>query len=153
MAWLSEDDAWAVWLAIAMLLGVAELFSLDLVLLMLSAGALVGMLTALAGLGLTVQLLAAVIASVAMLGLVRPSVTRRLHRGPELRQGVAALVGREGFALTEVSVHSGQVKLGGEVWTARPYDEHAVIADGAKVQVLEIRGATAYVTEVPQLGA
>jgi membrane protein implicated in regulation of membrane protease activity len=65
---------------------------------------------------------------------------------------VAGLVGKEGFAVAEVTVHGGQVKLAGELWTARPYDEYAVIPAGAKVQVFEIRGATAYVHEVPQLG-
>ena len=88
-----------------------------------------------------------------MLVLVRPSVVHRLHSGPTLVQGHAALVGREGFALTEVDARSGQVKLAGEVWTARPYDETAVIPTGARVQVFEIRGATAYVHEVPELGS
>lgn len=148
-----RDNLWGIWLAIAMLLGVAELFSLDLVLLMLAAGALVGMGLDLVGLELWVQVLGAVTTSVAMLALVRPSFVRRLHGGPDLKQGFASLVGQEGFALTEVTERSGQVKLAGEVWTARPYDETAVIPPGAKVQVFEIRGATAYVHEVPQLGA
>ena len=147
-----RDNLWGIWLAIAMLLGVAELFSLDLVLLMLASGALVGMGLDLVGLDLWVQVLGAVTTSVAMLALVRPSFVRRLHGGPELKQGFASLVGQEGFALTEVTEQSGQVKLAGEVWTARPYDETAVIPPGAKVQVFEIRGATAYVHEVPQLG-
>ena len=146
------DNLWGLWLAVAMLLGVAELFSLELVLLMLAMGALVGMGLDLVGLPLAVQLLGAVATSVAMLALVRPGVVRRLHGGPDLQQGFTSLVGREGFALTEVNEQTGQIKLAGEVWTARPYDETAVIPSGAKVQVFEIRGATAYVHEVPQLG-
>lgn len=148
-----RDNMWGTWLALAMLLGVLELASLDLVLLMMAAGCLVGMVAALAGAGLPVQILLAAGSSVAMLFLVRPNVVRRLHSGPELRHGPAALVGQEGFALLEINARGGQAKLGGEVWTARPYDEDDVIPSGAKVQVLQIRGATAYVTEVPQLGA
>jgi membrane protein implicated in regulation of membrane protease activity len=151
MEWL-QDNAWAVWLAAAMLLGVAELASLDLVLLMLAAGCLVGAGVAAAELPFLVQALAAALASTAMLLLVRPSVVHRLHSGPTLVQGHAALVGQEGFALSEVDARgAGQVKLAGEVWTARPYDETAVIPSGARVQVFEIRGATAYVHEVPEL--
>lgn len=134
-----------------MLLGVAELFSLDLVLLMLAVGALVGMTAALLDVPALAQVLLAAGAAVAMLAVVRPGVVRRLHTSPELRHGAAALVGQEGFALAELSEQTGQVKLGGEVWSARPYDETAVIPAGAKVQVLEIRGATAYVYEVPRL--
>ena len=152
MEWL-QDNAWAMWLGAAMVLGVAELASLDLVLLMLAVGCLVGAGVAAAELPFVVQALAAVATSVAMLAVVRPSVVHRLHRGPSLQHGAAALVGREGFALSEVDARGGQVKLGGEVWTARPYDEVAVIPSGARVQVFEIRGATAYVCEVPEIGA
>ena len=146
------EHLWGVWLGLAMLLGVLELFSLDLVLLMLAGGALAGMVAALVGVGLPFQLLAAALASVAMLALVRPNVVKRLRSGPELRIGPEALVGQEGFAVAELSVHGGQIKLAGEIWTARPYDEHEVIPAGAKVQVLQIRGATAYVHQVPELG-
>ena len=152
MEWL-QDNAWTVWLGAAMLLGVAELASLDLALLMLAFGCLVGAGVAAADLPFFLQALAAALASVAMLVLVRPGVVRRLHSGPSLVHGAAALIGREGFALTEVDARGGQVKLEGEVWTAHPYDETAVIPSGARVQVFEIRGATAYVYEVPELGA
>ena len=147
-----RDNMWGTWLGLAMLLGVAELFNLDLVLLMLAAGALVGMVAALAGLGIPLQIIAAAFASVAMLALVRPSMVHRLHRGPDLKSGPAALIGKEGYALGEITAHGGQVKLAGEVWTARPYLDDEVIPEGAKVQLFEIRGATAYVHEVPQLG-
>ncbi len=152
MEWL-RDHLWETWLGLAMLLAVAELFSLDLVLLMLAVGALVGMTTALVGLPLAVQIIAAAAAAVAMLALARPTMVRRLHRGPDLKHGPAALIGEEAFVVGELSPSGGQVKLGGEVWTARPYDETSTIAVGARVQVLEIRGATAYVLEVPQLGS
>ena len=147
-----QENAWAAWLGAAAVLGLAELLSLDLVLLMLACGALVGMLVSLTPAGLPLQIIAAAIASISMLLLVRPNIVRRLHSGPDLRTGFSALVGKEGFAIAEVSVHGGQVKLAGEVWSARPYDDDDVIPVGAKVEVFEIRGATAYVHEVPQLG-
>ena len=150
--WLSEN-AWPLWLGAAMLLAAGELLSLDLVLLMLASGCLVGMIAALVGLPVALQVLAAAATSVMALLLVRPSVLRRLHSGPELQHGFAGLVGEEGFAVAEITAQGGQAKIGGEVWTARPYDESAVIAPGARVQVFEIRGATAYVHEVPSLGA
>ena len=45
----------------------------------------------------------------------------------------------------------GRVKLGGEIWTAKPYDETLVIEPGSTVEVLEIRGATAYVHPCTEL--
>ena len=144
-------QAWQAWLALAIVLGVAELFSLDLILLMLAGGALVGVVVALFGAPVAVQVLAAVAASVAMLALVRPSVVKRLHTGPELTLGHAALVGKQALVVSEVSAHGGQVRIAGELWTARPYDETRVIPAGATVDVLQIKGATALVYEIPQL--
>jgi membrane protein implicated in regulation of membrane protease activity len=149
--WLGEN-AWAVWLGLAMLLGVAELVSLDLILLMLAGGALVGAVTSLA-LPVPVQVFAAVLTSVAMLALVRPNVVRRLHSGPDLVTGHDKLIGKQGVVISEVSCDAGQVRIAGEVWTARPYDDDAVIEPGARVDVFEIRGATAMVHKIPELGS
>src|SRR5437879_4722771 len=100
MQWF-QDNAWAAWLAAACLLGLAELLSLDLVLLMLAGGALVGMLVSLTPAGLPLQIIAAAVTAISMLLLVRPNIVRRLHSGPELRTGPAALIGKEGFAVAE----------------------------------------------------
>jgi membrane protein implicated in regulation of membrane protease activity len=146
-------EAWHVWLSLAIGLGVLELFSLDLILLMLAGGAVVGMVLALIGFDGWVQVLAAVAASVAALGLVRPSVVKRLHSGPTLVLGHDALVGKTAVVVEQVSSQGGQVRIGGELWTARPYDDDAVIEPGSKVDVFQIKGATAMVHKVPELDA
>lgn len=151
--WLENARAWHGWLATAILLAGAELLSLDLILLMLAMGAVVGTLVAVIGLPFAVQLLAAVGASVAMLALVRPSIVKRLHSGPELRLGHTALVGKRAVVVERVSDQGGQVRIGGELWSARAYDESEVIDAGATVDVFEIRGATALVHPVPMLEA
>jgi membrane protein implicated in regulation of membrane protease activity len=144
---------WQAWLGVAIALGVAELFSLDLVLLMMATGALAGMVVALVGLGWPVQVIAAVAASVGMLALVRPNIVKRMHAGPELTLGHAALVGKQGVVVDQVYLHGGQIRVGGDLWTARPYDETEVIEPGAAVDIFEIRGATAYVHRIPTLGS
>jgi membrane protein implicated in regulation of membrane protease activity len=65
--------------------------------------------------------------------------------GPVLRTGTAALVGSRGVAITQVDRHAGLVRLGGENWTARPYDENVIIEAGADVDVYAIDGATAVI--------
>ena len=148
--WLQD---WQAWAALSVALGVAELFSLDLMLLMLATGALAGMVAGLLALPVAIQIIAAVATSVGMLVFVRPSVVKRLHSGPELRLGHQALIGKQGIVVDEVSAQGGQIKIGGEVWTARPYDENEVIEAGATVDVFEIRGATALVHKIPTLGS
>jgi membrane protein implicated in regulation of membrane protease activity len=152
MDWLSEH-AWAAWLGIAALLGMAELVSLDLVLIMLAAGALAGGVTAALGAAVAAQILVAAAVSIAMLALVRPNLIAKLHQGPELRLGHTKLVGERGVVTQRITgLAVGQIKLAGETWSAAPYDEHLTIEPGATVEVFEIRGATAYVHPVAELG-
>lgn len=151
MDWL-RDHAWETWLGLTILLGVAELFSMDLILLMLAAGAGVGMIAALLGAPLVLQVILAATAAVASLALVRPSALKRLHGGPELSLGHGKLVGEQAVALSRISdQEAGRIKLEGQEWTAKPYDETLVIAPGETVEVLQIKGATAMVHPVPRL--
>jgi membrane protein implicated in regulation of membrane protease activity len=138
-------QSWLVWLMIAAALGAAELLTATLDLLLLGCAALAAAGVAAIGLGAGFQLLAFAVAAVLMLAVVRPVARRHLTSAPMLRSGTAALVGREAVALTEVARHSGRVRIGGEEWTARPYDPDLVIPAGAMVDVFAIEGATALV--------
>lgn len=153
MEWFA-DHLWQTWLGLGILLGVAEMFSLDLVLIMLAVGAFAGMLTAVLGLPFAAQVLVAAGASVAMLAVVRPTLAKRLHGGPELSLGHGKLVGERGMVTEQITgLETGRIKLAGEIWTAAPYDENLTIAPGETVEVLQIKGATAYVHPVPTLEA
>ena len=151
MDWLA-DHLWAAWLLLALALGVAEMVSLDLILLMVAVGAVVGALAAIASFPLVLQVLLAAGSSAAMLALVRPNLVKKLHSGPDLVTGTGKLVGQQGVVTEELSAHHpGRVKLAGEIWSACPYDDSLTIAPGAKVEVFAIRGATAYVHPVGEL--
>jgi membrane protein implicated in regulation of membrane protease activity len=151
MDWLA-DNLWQTWLGLAIVLGVAEMFSLDLVLIMMAAGAVAGMIVALVGAPFALQALVAAGASVAMLALVRPQLARRFHGGPELTLGHSKLVGQRAVVTERITgLEVGRIRLAGEVWSAAPYDEHLVITPGETVEVMAIRGATAYVYPVPTL--
>jgi membrane protein implicated in regulation of membrane protease activity len=145
--WLG-DNAWAGWLGLAVVLGIVETTTMDLVFLMLAGGALAGALAAGVGAPLLVQAVVAVVATAALLGVVRPVAKRHLRTPLEARTGVAALVGRDALVTEKVDAHSGQVKLAGEIWSARAFDDREVIEPGARVHVVEIDGATAVVFQV-----
>jgi membrane protein implicated in regulation of membrane protease activity len=142
--WLGEHT-WVAWTGGGVLLAIAEMLSGDFVLLMLAAGAFGGAATAVLGGPVSLQVLVAVAVALGTLVFVRPSVVRRIHRGPELRTGHAALVGTSAVVVEEITAQSGLVKLAGEVWTARPYDTSSTIPVGVRVDVFEINGATAVV--------
>ncbi len=153
MDWL-RDHAWEAWLGLAVLFGVLELVSLDLFLVMLAGGALVGAVTALLGGPPGLQVALALVSSVALLGVIRPPVIRRLHSGPDLKTGAEALIGKRATVLRELAYGTpGRVKIGGDEWTAEPYDEDDRIEPGELVDVVQIKGATAYVLRVHRLGS
>ena len=145
MEWLS-DNAWAAWLSVAAVLGVAEMFSLDLIFLMLAVGAMGGLVAGVLAAPVAVQVLVALGTSLATLTLLRPRLVGRLHGGPELSLGTSKLIGAQGVVTAQITAtETGRVRLAGDVWSAAPYDEHLVIEPGQTVEVLEIRGATAFV--------
>ena len=144
MEWLQNNE-WAAWLIAALALVGFELLTLDLVLLMLGVGAGSAAIVAALTDSTAASLATAVVVSVGMLAVVRPSLARRLHHGPELTTGHQALVGRTAVVVEPVDQHAGQVRLSGEVWSARAYDPTLLMATGTEVHVMEIDGATALV--------
>jgi membrane protein implicated in regulation of membrane protease activity len=140
-------QAWAFWLILAGVLVVGEVMSLGLVLGLIALGAFVAAAVALAGGPLALQLIAFAGGSVALLWLVRPIARAHLRTPRAIRTGTAALLGSRALVLERIDAHGGRVKIGGEVWSARAYDETQVIEPGTTVEVMKIEGATALVYE------
>ena len=138
-------ESWIVWLVLAAVLGVAEIMTTTLAFGLIAAGAVVAGVVGVAGAGLPFQLIAFAVASAAGLGLVRPIAMRHIKQPPLLRTGTSALVGRSAKVVEEVTDDGGKVRIGGELWSARPYDESQVIPVGSTVDVFAIEGATALV--------
>jgi membrane protein implicated in regulation of membrane protease activity len=140
-------DEWVIWLIVAVVFAVGEIATLGFFLAPFAVGALAASLVSAAGADTVVAGVLFLVLSAVLFGLVRPVARRHLRTPPQLRTGTAALVGQNATVLETVSEHTGSVRLQGEVWTARPYDEDETIDAGRRVQVMEIRGATALVSE------
>lgn len=134
-----------VWLILAAVLGVAEMLTTTLALGLLAVGALTAALTEAAGGSGLLQIAVFVVVSLAGIVLIRPIALRRLRRRGTLRTPMAALVGQTGYVLADVTPQAGRIRIGGEEWSARPYDEASVIPAGSTVDILQIKGATALV--------
>lgn len=142
--------AWLWWLGGALLLAIGEVLTLDLVLLMFAGGALAACLAAALGAPVVVQALVGVVAAVVLLVALRPWLLKHLrHRTPLVETNAAALVGRPGIVVTEVSATGGRAKIGGEVWTART-ETGARVDVGAPVRVARIDGAIAVVEPIEE---
>ena len=138
-------SSWIAWLIAAGALAVAEYFTLTLALGLLAAAALVAAVVAGVGGPLLAQVLAFAIAAGVGLLVVRPIARRQMTNTPLVREGSYALIGKRAVVVEEVTGSQGLVKLSGEVWSARAFDEDQVIPAGTPVDVMEIEGATAIV--------
>jgi membrane protein implicated in regulation of membrane protease activity len=142
-------SGWVLWFIAAAVFGIGEMLTTSFFLVPFSVGALLAGIVDLAGAGGIVSWVVFVLVSLLTLAIVRPIARAHLKTPPELRTGTAALIGKSATVLEEINNHEGVgcVKIEGEVWTARAYDDDEVIAQGKRVHVLEIRGATALVSE------
>lgn len=139
------DNPWVLWVALAVVLAIVEMMSLDLVLLMFAIGALGAAVVSAIGAPFWVAVLVFGAISLGLLFFARPPMVRRLHDGPTLVMGHDALVGRTALVLEPVGPRGGRVSLGSEVWSARTEgDLH--IDTGAEALVTRIDGATAVIT-------
>jgi len=141
-------DAWIIWLVAACVLGVGEMHQGGFYLAPFAAGAELATVVSLLGVGALLSAIVFLAGSGIVFGTLRPIARRHRRLPPSIRTGAAALVGRPAVVLERIANDEGVgcVKIdGGEVWTARSYDEDEVIDAGEHVEVVEIRGATALV--------
>jgi membrane protein implicated in regulation of membrane protease activity len=138
---------WVYWIVAAGVLAAGEMVTTGFFLGPIALAAALAAVVAAVGAGMALQWIVFAAASVASLGLLRPIARRHLHLPAATRTGAAALVGSRAIVLERVDADGGQVKIGGEIWSARAYDEDQVIERGKRVEVLRIDGATALVSE------
>ena len=139
---------WLVWVILACACGVGEMLSGGFFLAPFALGGLLAAGGQAVG-GTAVAVIVFAVASVLTLVLLRPVVRSHTRMPPALRTGAAALVGKQAIVLERIANAEGVgcVRLDGEIWTARSFMDDDVYEPGTRVQVLEIRGATALVSD------
>jgi len=138
------SHSWLWWLLAAVLLLLGEAATNALVFLMPCGGAAVAAVLAALGAPWYGQLAGFVIATLSLFAFLRPVALRR-QSGPGLRTGAAALVGQQATVTTRVDEHRGQIRLEGQIWSARALDPDRIFEPGEPVHVAAIDGATAVV--------
>jgi membrane protein implicated in regulation of membrane protease activity len=142
-------DPWVIWLIAAVVFAVGEIATLGFFLAPFAGGALLAAIVSAVGAGQLASWAVFLLVSLLALAALRPLARSHRRMPAQLRTGTAALVGRNATVLDEIANHddTGTIRLEGERWTARAYDDDDVIAPGTRVRVMEIRGATALVSE------
>jgi membrane protein implicated in regulation of membrane protease activity len=138
---------WVYWIVAAGVLAAGEMITTGFFLGPIAIAAALAAVVAAIGVGMAIQWIVFIVVAVASLGLLRPVARRHLHLPVATRTGAAALIGSRAMVLEQVDADGGKVKIGGEIWSARAYDEDQVMEPGTRVEVLKIDGATALVSE------
>ena len=143
-------EAWVVWVVVAVVLLIAEATTSAFVAIYFGLAALVTAAVAAAGLGAPAQLIAFIALSVGSMLATRPALKRAAGKGGGIRTGVDAMQGRVGVVTRPIGeLEPGQVKIGGETWTARCYYDEEAIPAGSRVEVVKVEGVTALVIPAP----
>ncbi|HEX3277252.1 MAG TPA: NfeD family protein [Thermoleophilaceae bacterium] len=140
-------DDWVLWMIAAGVLAVGEMLTVSFFLGPIAVAAVAAAIVALVGGPVALQWIVFTVMAGASVLVLRPIARRHLHMPAQLRTGTAALVGASAVVIERVDRDGGTVKLNGEVWTARAYDEDHAFEPGARVEVMKIDGATALVHE------
>jgi len=142
-------SGWILWVIAACALGIGEMLTTGFFLAPFAVGAGLAALINVAGAGEVASWLVFVFVSLLTLGVVRPIARSHMRTPPHIRTGTAALIGKQAIVLERIANSEGVgcIKVDGEVWTARAFDDDLVIERGTRVEVMDIKGATALVSE------
>ena len=142
-------EDWLLWLILAVIFAVGEIATLGFFLAPFAGGAAVAAVVSAIGVPFVGSLAVFLVVTVILLAALRPLARSHRKMPPSLRTGTAALVGKNATVVERIANDEGVgcVKIDGDVWTARAYMDDETYEPGTRVQVVEIRGATALVTE------
>ncbi len=142
-------SGWVLWVIAACVFGVGEMLTTGFFLAPFSVGALLAAIVDVAGAGELAAWIVFILGSLLTLAFIRPIARAHMRNPPLIRTGAAALIGKQAVVLERIANAEGVgcVRIDGEVWTARSLDDDHVIEVGTRVDVVDIKGATALVTE------
>jgi membrane protein implicated in regulation of membrane protease activity len=143
-------EPWVIWVVAAVVLVIAEATTTAFVAIYFGFAALVTAMAAVVGLPVALQLVVFGVVSVGSMLLTRPALRRAAGRTTGIRTGVDAMQGRIGVVVRPIAeLDPGQVKVGGETWTARSFYDGESIPEGARIEVVRVEGVTALVIPAP----
>jgi membrane protein implicated in regulation of membrane protease activity len=143
-------EPWVFWVVAAVVLVIAEATTTAFVAIYFGVAALVTAVVAIAGLPVALQLVVFGVVSVGSMVLTRPALRRATGRKASIRTGVDAMQGRIGVVVRPIAeLEPGQVKVGGETWTARSFYDGESIPEGTRIEVVRVEGVTALVISAP----
>ena len=133
-------EIWHIWIIIALLFFILEIFTSGFAVICISIGALAAAAVAGMNIGIKGQLLWFSIATVISFVTVRPVMLKYFHRkSGQVPTNTEALIGRVAIVCETIdsSKNSGAVKIDGDIWRAES-EKGKIIGIGEKTTVMRI---------------
>ena len=132
-------EIWHIWIIVALVLFIIELFTTGFAVICLSIGCLGGAVAAACATSVEVQLLIFAVVAFVAWASVRPILKRSFYKqGEKVLTNASAMVGRHGVVCNAIDPsESGRVVIDGVDWKARSVDD-SPIEQGARVEVVAI---------------
>ena len=133
---------WLIWIIVAFVMLVAEIFTPGFLLACLGLGCLASGIFALVGAGLSVQVIVFITATLVVFFGIRPFILKRFYKAAEgVRTNVDALVGRQGMVIEPIDTvkGAGRVVVAGENWRGATEDNSLIPAD-TRIVVARVEG-------------
>ncbi|MBP5179693.1 MAG: NfeD family protein [Clostridiales bacterium] len=140
-----DISMWVLWLILAVIFIVIEGITLGLTTIWCAIGSAVAAICAYFGAPIGIQIAVMVVVSIVFFFIcvkwIKPQLNERYKR-KENATNADRLFGEIGVVIKTIDTleAQGQVKVKGQVWSAKTREENQVIPEGAKVKVLAIEG-------------
>ncbi len=130
-----------VWIIALVVFILVELLTMGLTTIWFAGGSLVGLLLAVAGAPVWVQVVAALIVTIILLLTTRPIAIKYFNKD-RVRTNAESLIGHMAVVMTDIDNLQGVglVNVGGQEWSARSSDDDVIIPAGSVVEILSISG-------------
>lgn len=136
-----------LWLIAAIAFGFIEAITLGIATIWFSIGALIAWVFSLFNTPLWVQIVVFLVSSSVLLYFTRPIAQKYLKIG-HTKTNAETIKGKTGIVIKEIDnlQGTGQVKVGGQIWSAKTYNDEKVPEDSI-VEILDIQGVKLVVKE------
>lgn len=132
---------WQIWLIIAGVCLIIEIFTTGFLIFWFSIGALITMITSFFTSNIIIQTAVFVISSTILIFATKPFIKKFIKDEDTIKTNVYSIIGKTGIVTQEINPiqSKGQIKVAGETWSATSKDENLILKD-SEVKVLEIQG-------------
>ena len=140
---------WVFWLITAGIFFIIEMATIGFLVFWLGIGALLAMVTSFFTDNIIAQFVVFLVTSTLLIIFTRPLVNKFIKIPKEIKTNAYSIIGKRGIVISKINnvEGNGQIKIDGEVWSAKSLDEEE-IEKNTEIEIVEIDGVKAVVKKV-----